>query len=315
MEPRTRIMRDGAIAGLLGALTIAVWFLIIDSIRGMPLETPRMLAAVLFHGGQLQLTSGWLVAEYTAFHFAAFVAFGLVSALLLEAAERERSLVIVLILLLLGLECTFIGLVLYEGPVLQPELSWWSVLVGNLLATVMMVTYFASAHPRLLGELMGPWMEVVVEGLIAGVIGGATVALWFLLCDLEAGVPLRTPALLAGTLLAGITDPAAIRISAPLIFGYTVVHFAAFGALGIAAAWLIAAARRQPAAMLGLLMLFACFEVFAIGFAAVISHLLLDQLGWPMIVGANALASVAMLAFFYMRHRDLVPQKRLVTQE
>lgn len=318
MGSKRRILRDGAIAGLLGAATIAVWFLIIDSVLAAPLETPRMLAAVLFHGAsQVQIPAWWLVTQYTAFHFAAFVAFGLVAALMLEAAERERSLVIVLVLLLLGLECTFVGLVLYEGPVLEPELSWWTVLVGNLLATVTMVTYFASTHPRLLAEVMGPWLEVVVEGLIAGAIGGSAVAVWFLLCDLQAGTPLRTPALLAGMLLAGIKDPAAIQVSAPLVFSYTVVHFAAFALLGVLAAWLIAVAQRQPAFMLGLLMLFACFEVFAIGFAAVINQLLLNQLGWPMIVAANLLASVAMLAFFYLRHRSVLvrPRKRLVGQE
>src|SRR5207248_1564223 len=47
----TRLYQEGLIAGLVGAATVAVWFLIIDSIQGRPLYTPTVLGAALFHRG------------------------------------------------------------------------------------------------------------------------------------------------------------------------------------------------------------------------------------------------------------------------
>jgi hypothetical protein len=42
---------EGIVAGLLGAATIAVWFLIVDTINGQPLHTPTVLGTTLFRGG------------------------------------------------------------------------------------------------------------------------------------------------------------------------------------------------------------------------------------------------------------------------
>ena len=47
---RTRIIIDGAVAGIIGAVVVAVWFLIFDVIRGHALETPALLAATILHG-------------------------------------------------------------------------------------------------------------------------------------------------------------------------------------------------------------------------------------------------------------------------
>src|SRR2546426_9826893 len=47
----TKLYQEGLIAGLVGATTVAIWFLIIDSIQGRPLYTPTVLGAALFHRG------------------------------------------------------------------------------------------------------------------------------------------------------------------------------------------------------------------------------------------------------------------------
>src|SRR5258708_1606563 len=39
-------------------------------------------------------------------------------------------------------------------------------------------------------------LTLIGEGVVVGVAGAAAVAIWFLLCDLAAGMPFRTPALL-----------------------------------------------------------------------------------------------------------------------
>jgi hypothetical protein len=304
---RHHVIGDGAMAGLLGAVTVALWFLVFDISRGRPLETPALLAAALLHGKTI--VTGvhlQLVIEYTVLHFAAFLLFGVAAAVLIEAAERESSLIISLLIFLFAFEVLFMGLTIFLGPMVSAALSWWSVLAGNLLATAVMLGYFfLLRHPVLLRHLLGPWVNILFEGIASGLIGGTAVAVWFLLCDLGTDTPFRTPALLGGVLLQGIYDPAAIQVSVPLVLGYTVLHYAAFILFGIVAACLVAASEREPILLLGFLILFACFEVFFLGFAAMLSHSLLDQLGWSTIVAGNLLAAAAMIGFFFLRHRKL----------
>ena len=47
----SQLLREGLIAGILGAATIAVWFLIVDSVRGQPFYTPSILGTALFKDG------------------------------------------------------------------------------------------------------------------------------------------------------------------------------------------------------------------------------------------------------------------------
>ncbi len=304
---RHHVIGDGAMAGLLGAVTVAVWFLIFDISRGHPLETPALLAAALLHGGTIATgIYPHLVIEYTVLHFAAFLLFGVAAAILVEAAEREGSLILSLMIFLFAFEVLFIGVAIFLGPVLSAALSWWSVLAGNLLATAVMLAYFFLVrHPLLLKELLGPWANILFEGIVSGLIGATAVAVWFLLCDLGTDIPFRTPALLGGVLLEGIYDPAAIHVSAPLVLGYTVLHYAVFILFGILTSCLVAASEREPILLVGLLILFSCFEVFFLGIAAMLSHSLLDQLGWSTMVAANLFAAVAMIGFFFFRHRQL----------
>jgi hypothetical protein len=305
MNSKRQMVRDGMIAGVLGATTVALWFLLCDFSRGTPLETPALLATTLFHGGAARGSLFVLAAQYTVIHFVAFIVFGTGAAVMLEAAERELSLLAALLILLAVFEGSFVVLVMFLGPQLKPALSWWSVLVGNLLATVAMVGYFFARHPQLGERLFGPWVGVVGEGAAAGAIGGAAVVLWFLLCDLGGPNPFRTPAMLGQVILEGSPNPAAAVVSGPLVMGYTVLHFAVFIAFGVVAACLAAGADDEPLLLLGFILLFCCFEGFFMGFAALLSYALLQQLGWYSIAAGNLLAALAMLVFFYWRHRVL----------
>ncbi len=47
----SRVYLEGIIAGVIGAATIAIWFLILDTIDSRPLYTPSVLGTVLFGGG------------------------------------------------------------------------------------------------------------------------------------------------------------------------------------------------------------------------------------------------------------------------
>src|SRR5256885_12013356 len=82
----TKLYQEGLIAGLVGAATVALWFLIVDSIQGRPLYTPTILGAALFHRGAvpwLDVPNFEMVMMFTWVHGLAFVVIGGVVARLL----------------------------------------------------------------------------------------------------------------------------------------------------------------------------------------------------------------------------------------
>jgi hypothetical protein len=86
-----RTLIDGMTAGILGAITVAGWFLMLDVARGQSFATPALLGATLMHGAvdaRLVHVTLTLVIEYSVIHVTAFAAFGLVAAWLISAAER-----------------------------------------------------------------------------------------------------------------------------------------------------------------------------------------------------------------------------------
>jgi hypothetical protein len=308
MAGNGRIARDGVVAGLLGAGTVALWFLIFDAVRGQPLTTPALLAAVLLHGasgGAVPPATWSLVLQYTALHVIAFVVFGLVAAYLIVAAEHEPSLVVALLIFFAGFEVFFVALVMLHGPTLMAEISWWSVLAGNLLASGVMVAYFFLHHRSLGRSLLGPWTAVAREGVVGGLIGAATVALWFIIYDTATGRPFYTPALLGAAILKGVRDPTALHVSASTVLGYSVLHGAAFILFGVLAAVLLAASEREPMLLLAVFVLFTCFEVSFFSAVMLIDQALLESLGWWTIFIANILAATAMLVYFLPKHGSL----------
>lgn len=302
---RSRIIIDGAIAGLLGAGVVALWFLIFDAARGQIFQTPVLLAATILHGSHPEGLSGiQLVLEYSVLHFAAFVITGIIGANLLEAAENEPALLVSLFVFLGAFEVFFIAVVMFLGPAVMHALTWWSIVVANLSATGVMLYYFLSRHPALARNLLGPWLPIFQEGLTAGLIGAVVVAAWFLAYDLAMGEAFKTP-LLLGEAIFNNAAPATPDTMAPLIIAYTVIHFLGFIGFGLAVAILMAATDREPLVALGVLVVFAIFEVFFFGWVTLIDATLLDQLGWWKIIAANGLALIGIAVYELRVHRGL----------
>ncbi len=145
--------------------------------------------------------------------------------------------------------------------------------------------------------------RIATEGMAAGAIGAGTMALWFLLRDAASGTPLFTPALLGAVLFDGLRDASAVQVTLRLVLGYTLVHCAAFAVFGLTAAALLAAADRQPAMRVGLVLLFCCFEVFALAMIVTLAEWLFEALPWWSIAAGNVLAAGAMLGFLLRQHR------------
>jgi len=117
------------------------------------------------------------------------------------------------------------------------------------------------------------------EGIIAGLIAAAIVAVWFLIYDAARGQPFRTPALL-GAAVQGMRDPGAVIVTPGLVAQYTVLHGAIFAMVGVLIAFLISTAQRQPSRLLVMFIALMCFEVAFLAVMTWWAHPVVTALGW-----------------------------------
>ena len=306
MTSKSRFIREGIIAGMIGAAIVAVWFLIYDAAQGRPFRTPALLGAATFEGVKDPSSvpvAAHLVLQYTVLHGVVFAMIGVLIAYLIVSAQREPSRLLMLFIALMCFEVFFLALVGWLAHPVLGGVAWWAILVANVLAAAGMLTYFFVGHRALGRVLLGPWTRVAREGIVAGLLGAAAVAVWFLLYDLAAGMPLRTPALLGAAVFHGLRDPNALVVTLPLVLQYTMLHGAAFIGFGCAAAGLLALADREPRLLFGFVMLFCCFEVFVLAMIATLAEWLFETLAWWTILTGNLLAALVMLWFFFGHHR------------
>jgi uncharacterized membrane protein YphA (DoxX/SURF4 family) len=151
------LLREGIIAGLIGAVTIAVWFGLLDLIAGRPFFTPATLGrALLSVFGPIPPEEGvaTFVVVYTIFHFTAFMFVGLLASLIVTLARHEPSILLGFAILFAATEIGIYGLValLGETSPLQRN-AWLPIMVGNLLAAGAMGFYFWKKHGELEHEL------------------------------------------------------------------------------------------------------------------------------------------------------------------
>jgi len=152
---------------------------------------------------------------------------------------------------------------------------------------------------------MAHYSRTFREGVIAGLIGAALVAVWFLILDAARGHPFRTPSLLGAATFEGVKDPSAVPTAAHLVVQYTVLHGVVFAMIGVLIAYLIVSAQREPSRVLMLIIALLCFEVFFLAVMTWLAHPVLDELAWWTILGGNVLAAGGMLTYFFVGHRAL----------
>ena len=155
-ERTSNLYEEGIVAGLLGAATIAVWFLILDAIQGRPLYTPTVLGTALFRSGvgltapESLVTSFELVIWFTWVHVLVFVVLGSAASGLLRLAERDPNFGFGILLFLVVFMFGFIGVSLVFAEEVLHALAWPAILIGNLLAAGAMAWYFWRRHPQLI---------------------------------------------------------------------------------------------------------------------------------------------------------------------
>ena len=155
------ILLDGLFTGAIGALSVALWFLIVDLFSGRPLFTPALLGTVLLHGGaaaaQGVIVAPLEVAAYTAFHFLVFLVVGTAFSWMMTLFERFPIVGFVLLVLFLSLQLGFFVMDVALGAQLLGQLHAWSVITANVLAAGTMSLYLWKRHPRIAEGLRHVW--------------------------------------------------------------------------------------------------------------------------------------------------------------
>ena len=146
------VVWEGAVAGLLAALTVAAWFLAADLLQGRPLFTPAALGSALLLGAseaaQVQVKL-WTVAGYSLVHFGTFVIVGIAASAIARRVESIPPIVRGLVLLLVIFEAFSLGFSAVIAEFVLASLALWSVGSANLLAVVVMAYYLWRRHPEI----------------------------------------------------------------------------------------------------------------------------------------------------------------------
>jgi hypothetical protein len=160
MSPeRTRTLSEGLVAGLLGYVSIALFFGLLHLFTGQSLfhtaatlGDPLVSHDSMIVGGSV---AGSVIA-FNGFHMLAFILFGMIAAWLVARAERNPGFFI--LMLFLGLAGFFYSLSGFLGFSIDRPLapSWITVAVANLIAGGLMAAYLLRSHP-------GLWQRIVRE--------------------------------------------------------------------------------------------------------------------------------------------------------
>ena len=167
---------------------------------------------------------------------------------------------------------------------------------------------FVSAHAQSLkSRTMSERAMICLDGVIAGLIGAAIVAIWFLFMDTVTRLPLYTPTVLGEGLLLGeqgLASTAGELVSLKLTLMYSGVHGLVFVVLGVIAAYLLLLPKRKLHFGLALIALFVVLELGFVATAFVLAKPVLDKLTWPIVLIGNFLAATGMACYLSLRRSN-----------
>jgi hypothetical protein len=158
--------------------------------------------------------------------------------------------------------------------------------------------------------------RIAENGILAGMVGAAVVALWFLVLDLVTrGTPFFTPSLLGSIAFAGKQVDEVTGVSGAAVFAYTGLHGLLFLGAGLLLAWMFVQFERNPQVGMLLLLLFVTFEAILWGVGVSIVPALAGVVGAWAILVANLASAAAMFAFLLRRHPQAMASLRRAWNE
>ena len=146
------VVREGTIAGILGAVVDAVWLFALDVAAGRPLHTPNALGRVFFAGDVnpgVREISPEAVLGFTFVHLITFLVAGIGLTAIVHLVSRNPAFRMGLWIGLVVAFGYFAGLAFMLATSTGGRVPFWSVAGGNLLALGAMAWYLWRRHPRL----------------------------------------------------------------------------------------------------------------------------------------------------------------------
>lgn len=152
---RSRLLKEGVVAGLLGYIAVVALFAFLNALQGLPLfYTPTVLGTALL-GGALDPTGPYApVLAYNGLHLVATLALGVAASFLAARAEADHDLgagLVFFVLALGGWVPIFFGAIAVEY---LEALSWLDVVVGSAVGAAATLGYVAWAHRGLVADLL-----------------------------------------------------------------------------------------------------------------------------------------------------------------
>lgn len=155
-----QILEDGFFCGVLGALVVALWYFLLDSLAGRPFFTPSLLGTLLFERGvplsEVRVEPA-IVAWYSAVHAITFLVLGMVSAWLAAQFSKFPAVGIAILFLFVMFWTVFFVLAIAMGKSVLGTLGLWTVAVANLLAAAAMAAFLWWKHPSAVRNMKKIW--------------------------------------------------------------------------------------------------------------------------------------------------------------
>ncbi len=170
-------MQEGLVTGLIGAGSVAAWFLIVDTVAGRPFFTPAALGSAVFFGLRDPTTvtiSFQAVILYTIVHLSAFLVVGTIASAMVAEAEKTPHVLWLLVEFFIVFEFGFYAVVALLFAPLLAVLALANVAARNLIAAGGMGYYLWRAHPVLRQAVRGQTLDTSGDQDIGGAPDGAT---------------------------------------------------------------------------------------------------------------------------------------------
>jgi len=147
--------------------------------------------------------------------------------------------------------------------------------------------------------------DYAYDAFYVAAIGGGLVAVFFLVFDVfTRGQALFTPSLMGSVLFERAAPQTVESVNMMAVAKYSVIHFLAFGLLGLGISFLthqVELRARHPLVVIALV--FTIIEVAFWLAASVVAPGVLDRLGILPVAAANLIAAVGVALFLVSTHR------------
>ena len=147
-----RVLVDGLVAGVLGAIAVALTHFLYDLSTGELLQTPAVLDALVFGEGSVvrAAPSAEAIARYSVLHLTLWMGVGVIASALISYTDSHPR---VWPLVFGGAGFAFASLLFLAGAFSVPGLPQMHLWLGTILGAAALAAALATRHPNLVKHI------------------------------------------------------------------------------------------------------------------------------------------------------------------